>query len=481
MKVLFVQPSLNNVTEDCYPLLDVLKSKYNAVVDIVRVTSFDSVTLTYHDKTKKEKIYNFYIGTTASRETYDVLEKIEIKFPTLFKKILFVDRHFGRNQFINEIHYVGTEDSTASNEKLLTDDIMSYFEFAHNIVAEGNYNLLFCTSGNYRADFFSLFADYYTIPCWEVFYSRIRGDQTPHRYLTNSYLKNNFLSSKDAFNNVTITETSKKYLESTRVARSTAYLINYRPKWKNFIINLLKDIKWFFKSKDRKGYYLDRIVNKIYYLMSYYYQRKILSKTVLNSATVAKNEKSALVALCQVPEIILLSWAVNQISHVDYINKIYKNLPLNWLLNLREHPHNVGVRPYVFLKWVRSLRDTRILSLDETQYSQIASSTVCITTNGTMGWEALLLQKPVITFCDSFYDLTELNYRIRDYAELNDIERIVQNFQRLTEDEKAYDEKLLRLISLDEQTCFSTIDKNSMVKILDLALKHPYKPFWLGK
>jgi hypothetical protein len=479
MKILLIEPSPNNVTEAYYPILEVFKDKYSATVDTVKMSSFDSVTFSYADKDKKKKEFHFYRSHAVSNGAHDIRAKIEEKFPMLLKKILLTDRHFGRNQFINEIHYVPTEDSTYDNEVLFNADTLNYLSFANSIITEGKYDLVFGSAGNFRADCFSLLADYFSIPFWEVFYSRIRGDQTDYRYLSNSYLKCDFLLTKSAYDSVAISNSSRKFLDVCRQKRSNSFLIYYKPKWLNVVKSIASDIKWFFKSKKRKKFFLDRFKNKLYFLMNYNYQSRILSKTILGPSKDIIKQPSALVALCQVPEIVLLGWAVKYISHVDYINKIFANLPSHWILNLREHPHNVGRRPFIFMEWVRSLRSTRLLSLDETQYAQILSSTVCITTNGTMGWEALLLRKPVISFADTFYDLTGLNYRITDYAQLNNIESIVNDFNKKSENE--YDERLLRLISLDEQTCFSTKDRLSMEKIIALALKHPYSPFWKGR
>lgn len=481
MNILFIQPSINDVTKASFQVLDYFKKYHQAKVDYVFLESRTRVSFKSENDPHLNTSFDFYKNKDLNQEGLELIQKIDSKFPRLIKKLLLIDRHIGRNQFINEIIYVGTKDATNGNLDFFTSDIVNFLLFANNIFTKKNYRFVLGCSGNFRSDFFSLLSDYYSIPFWEVFFSRTQGDKTPLRYLTNNYIKNNFLFSKEKYDAVKISDTSRTILEQSRKSRSTKYLVYYRPRWKHFFISFAKDLYWMMKYRPDSKFYQERALSKIFFLMFYKFQRKFLGKMKMSELKTDQERKSVLIALAQLPEIVLLSWAEKYNSQINYINQILYNLPTNWFINLREHPHNVGYRPLSFVAWARSLRNTRIVSLDESQYVQLQKSDACITTSGTIGWESLLLRKPVFTFTKTFYDLTGLNYYLSSFDDLNNIDSLIERFNAFKKDDSLYDERLLKLISLEEETCFNINIESSFKKIIDQMLETKFTPYWQGK
>ena len=64
-------------------------------------------------------------------------------------------------------------------------------------------------------------------------------------------------------------------------------------------------------------------------------------------------------------------------------------------------------RPRGFYEALRSIPQVRLLSPNESTHQLVMNSALVCTITGTIGWEALLLKKPVIAFGNVFYNCYE--------------------------------------------------------------------------
>lgn len=101
-------------------------------------------------------------------------------------------------------------------------------------------------------------------------------------------------------------------------------------------------------------------------------------------------------------------WYANQIALVENISK---SLPLGYMLVIKEHPWGRGARPTWQYRHLSSLYNVQFC--DAPSKEIIARVEAVIGISGTVGFEALVLDKPTIilgksffTHCDLFYQVT---------------------------------------------------------------------------
>jgi hypothetical protein len=100
------------------------------------------------------------------------------------------------------------------------------------------------------------------------------------------------------------------------------------------------------------------------------------------------------------------------------IEQIAKSIPSDYRIYVKEHVLNYSTRPSGFHKRIAKLPNVRLITpfVDSTTLSQNASLIITIT--GTAGWESILMQKPVITFGDVFYNVFDQVSKVTDITTL---------------------------------------------------------------
>lgn len=100
------------------------------------------------------------------------------------------------------------------------------------------------------------------------------------------------------------------------------------------------------------------------------------------------------------------------------IENIAKSLPGGYKLYVKEHPADIGGTSVKDLEKISKLPNVKLLRPSENPLKIIKHSACIVTINSGVGWEALLLRKPVINLGKVFYELSGLTYPIRDFYEL---------------------------------------------------------------
>ena len=83
---------------------------------------------------------------------------------------------------------------------------------------------------------------------------------------------------------------------------------------------------------------------------------------------------------------------------------ISKALPANVTLVVKEHRVAIGLRDVSFFKKIDSLHNVNFVSHNANPYDLIAKSHGVFTLSSSMGLEAILMDKPVVSFGDVFYN-----------------------------------------------------------------------------
>jgi hypothetical protein len=109
----------------------------------------------------------------------------------------------------------------------------------------------------------------------------------------------------------------------------------------------------------------------------------------------------------------------NQAYLIEYISR---SLPTGYELVVKDHPEQVGRLPYGSVQTIRRYSTT--LAPDVSAHDVIENAAAIITINNTVGYEAIVHGKPVVTLGDAFYN--GYGYTI-DVKNINNIRKDIHN------------------------------------------------------
>lgn len=104
------------------------------------------------------------------------------------------------------------------------------------------------------------------------------------------------------------------------------------------------------------------------------------------------------------PEASTLVQAPLYLDQLALLEDIARSLPIGYRLYVKEHVSNRGRRPLKFYNAIRKIPAARLLGPDTDTWSLIRNASAIAVITGTMGWEGLLFDKPVVSFGDVFYN-----------------------------------------------------------------------------
>ena len=145
-----------------------------------------------------------------------------------------------------------------------------------------------------------------------------------------------------------------------------------------------------------------------------------LSNRKLFESPVA-GEKFVLFPLHFQPEASTLIRAPFYLDQLSLIENIAKSIPIDHKLYVKEHSVSVGKRPASYYQRIKSIGNVRLISPYVESHDLIRQASAVLSITGTLGWEAVLYEVPVITFGDAFYNAFDLVYRARDVRLLPDL------------------------------------------------------------
>jgi hypothetical protein len=105
-------------------------------------------------------------------------------------------------------------------------------------------------------------------------------------------------------------------------------------------------------------------------------------------------------------------------DQISVISNIALSLPLDHELYVKEHTGLIGHRRISFYKKIKKLPKVRLISPYEDTFQLIRNSSTVIVLSGSMGWESILFEKPVITLGYAWYDAYDGLFKEGDPKEL---------------------------------------------------------------
>lgn len=125
------------------------------------------------------------------------------------------------------------------------------------------------------------------------------------------------------------------------------------------------------------------------------------------------------------PEAVVLYWGDGIYKEqVKLIENIAAQLPPNSFLYVKDHPHGGAYRDLSDYKKIKRIPNVKLINPKIQGKLLIANSKAVLTINGTSGFEALLLNKQVFTFGNSFYDSFS---RVKRIANIKDLRTALYN------------------------------------------------------
>jgi len=159
-----------------------------------------------------------------------------------------------------------------------------------------------------------------------------------------------------------------------------------------------------------------------------------------------EKEKFILFPLHLEPEATLDVQARFFTDQLSALENIAKCIPLNCLIYAKEHASAFGRRKDEFYRRISNIPNVKLIHPEENTIDLIKNAEMIITLSGTVGWEALLLKKPVIVLGNVFYNHSDLAIKVNSYEEL---EKAVSNILTDRRDKMntgEYNEKLGRFV-----------------------------------
>ncbi len=138
--------------------------------------------------------------------------------------------------------------------------------------------------------------------------------------------------------------------------------------------------------------------------------RKCLLKNIFdinNSKNFVKNNKFKYVffPLNTEPEVALLGYGRPYRNQIETVRNLASSIPVGWKLIVKEHPNSFGYRNPTYYKKLKQIPNVLIASSFCNANTLIRNSDLVAVVYGTIGLEAILMKKPLITFCDCPYSL----------------------------------------------------------------------------
>lgn len=107
-----------------------------------------------------------------------------------------------------------------------------------------------------------------------------------------------------------------------------------------------------------------------------------------------------------------------------YSNQFYlveilsKSLPYGYKLYVKEHPYNYGGEKIRLLNQIKKLSNVKLIHPEHSSIDLIEKSSAVVTINSTAGWETIILNKPLVTFGNTFYAFFKYAYPVNAVREL---------------------------------------------------------------
>lgn len=143
------------------------------------------------------------------------------------------------------------------------------------------------------------------------------------------------------------------------------------------------------------------------------------------------------------PERVLLISARYYLNQIEVVRNIAQSLPAGMTLIVKDHPKGFGRRPYSFYDKLLKIPNVKLIRPDVNSEVIIENAKLITTIAGTVGWEAIIKEKPVIIFGPTIYDFLPSSM----VRKITDINKTSQIIQELLETYKFNEASIIQMIA----------------------------------
>lgn len=154
-------------------------------------------------------------------------------------------------------------------------------------------------------------------------------------------------------------------------------------------------------------------------------------------------------------------------NQIKLIENIAASLPANTYLYVKDHPHDIGYRSADDYLKLKQINNIKLIHAKESGYEILKNSQGIITINGSAGFEALLLDKPVYYFGNPYYENFNNTFRIRNIRDLQkqllekvEIKSNFENFMEFFSNSYKGNVSLFYTMNFDDKENLNTITES---------------------
>jgi len=189
---------------------------------------------------------------------------------------------------------------------------------------------------------------------------------------------------------------------------------------------------------------------------------------------IVEGEKSIFYPLHFEPEAATLIFAPYYTNQIELISSIAKSLPVDYRLYVKDHPMMRNMRKRSYYKKILRNRNVRLISPRVPSQKIIKHSDLIVNITSTAGWEGILLDKPVITFGDCFYNIFSQVKKCQNISDLPSlIKSQIESFDTAANQKEVLDYLTSVFENSIKMDLFGIWEENTFEEV---AKQHKMKP-----
>ena len=141
------------------------------------------------------------------------------------------------------------------------------------------------------------------------------------------------------------------------------------------------------------------------------------------------------------PEVTQLVYASPYLNQIEVVRNVSRSIPVGMTLLVKEHPAAVGKRTLSYYRKLLEIPNVRLADPAIPSRPAVENARLVANIAGSMGWEAVLRQKPVVLFGRTPYEFlpSSMVRRVTDLEHLgDDIADLMENYRYQEEAVTAY-------------------------------------------
>lgn len=191
-----------------------------------------------------------------------------------------------------------------------------------------------------------------------------------------------------------------------------------RPKFSvAFIFAIIKSIYYYLFEKTDFFNYVRKKESKSQLNGLKFYYRSLLQKKYYKNPI--ENQKFLLFPLHFQPEASTLTKATDFENQINTIEILAKNIPGDYVLYVKEHYAKLGHRNMLFYRLINKFSNVRLINPWIDSHSLIKKSEGVVVLTSTVGWEALIYNKPLFILGNVFYETFRYSIKVDNIYNLS--------------------------------------------------------------